>query len=99
MRLEKVHFDWLNREQKAFEWFVELLSRIEAQDTNNLFHINLYLTGAQQKSDMKSSALFVAMDLMHSQTQVDLITGLKIRNGSSRQGGDFSRCSAATRAQ
>jgi NADPH oxidase 5 len=78
MHLEKVHFDGLNREQKAFEWLVELLSRIEAQDTNNLFDINLYLTGAQQKSDRKSSTLFVAMDLMHSQTQVDLIAGLNI---------------------
>jgi NAD(P)H-flavin reductase len=84
MRLQKVHFYWLNREQKAFEWFVELLSRIEAQDTNNLFDINLYLTGAQQKSDMKSSTLFVAMDLMHSQTQVDLITGLKSRTQTGR---------------
>lgn len=84
MRLQKVHFYWLNREQKAFEWFVELLSRIEAEDTNNLFDINLYLTGAQQKSDMKSSTLFVAMDLMHSKTQVDLITGLKSRTKTGR---------------
>jgi hypothetical protein len=37
------------------------------------------MTGAQQKSDMKSSTVFVAIDLMHSQTQVDLIAGLKIR--------------------
>lgn len=84
MRLQKVHFYWLNREQKAFEWFVELLSRIEAEDTNNLFDINLYLTGAQASSDMKSSTLFVAMDLMHSQTQVDLITGLKVRTKTGR---------------
>jgi hypothetical protein len=49
-----------------------------------LFDINLYLTGAQQKPDMKSSTLFVAMDLMHSQTQVDLIAGLKIRTQTGR---------------
>jgi predicted ferric reductase/Ca2+-binding EF-hand superfamily protein len=84
MRLQKVHFYWLNREQKAFEWFVELLSKLEAEDINHLFDINLYLTGAQQKSDMKSSTLFVAMDLMHSQTQIDLITGLKSRTKTGR---------------
>ncbi|MEG4633024.1 hypothetical protein QUB56_26130 [Microcoleus sp. AR_TQ3_B6] len=55
-----------------------------AQDTNKLFDINLYLTGAQQKSDMKSSTLFVAMDLMYSQTQVNLIAGLKIRTQTGR---------------
>lgn len=84
INLEKVHFYWLNREQKAFEWFVELLSQIEIEDTNKLFDINLYLTGAQQKSDMKSSTLFVAMDLLHSQTKVDLITGLKSRTKTGR---------------
>ncbi|WP_041232988.1 EF-hand domain-containing protein [Cylindrospermum stagnale] len=84
MPLKKVHFYWLNREQKAFEWFVELLSKIEAEDTNNLFDLNLYLTGAQQKSDMKSSTLFVAMDLMHQETKVDLITGLKSRTKTGR---------------
>ncbi|MBE9200763.1 MULTISPECIES: EF-hand domain-containing protein [unclassified Nodularia (in: cyanobacteria)] len=84
INLEKVHFFWLNREQKAFEWFVQLLSQIEVEDTKNLFDINLYLTGAQQKSDMKSSTLFVAMDLMHSQTKVDLITGLKSQTKTGR---------------
>ncbi|MFK0732450.1 MAG: EF-hand domain-containing protein [Gloeotrichia echinulata GP01] len=88
INLEKVHFFWLNREQKSFEWFVELLSEIEAQDTNKLFDINLYLTGAYQKSDMKSSTLFVAMDLMHSQTKVDLITGLKSRTKTGRPNWD-----------
>ncbi|WP_016949510.1 EF-hand domain-containing protein [Anabaena sp. PCC 7108] len=84
INLKKVHFFWLNREQKAFEWFVELLSQIEIEDTNKLFDINLYLTGAQQKSDMKSSTLFVAMDLLHSRTKVDLITGLKSRTKTGR---------------
>ncbi len=82
--LKKVHFYWVNREQKAFEWFVQLLSEIEAEDTNNIFDINLYLTGAQKKSDLKSSTLFVAMDLMHSQTKVDLITGLKSQTKTGR---------------
>ncbi len=84
INLKKVHFYWLNREQKAFEWFVELLSQIELEDINKLFDINLYLTGAQQKSDMKSSTLFVAMDLLHSRTEVDLITGLKSRTKTGR---------------
>ncbi|MCG5062123.1 MAG: ferric reductase-like transmembrane domain-containing protein [Limnoraphis sp. WC205] len=77
MRLKKVYFYWLNRDQKSFEWFIEILSRLEQEDTENLFDLNLYLTGAQKKSDMKSSTLFMAMDMMHSRSQVDLITGLK----------------------
>ncbi|MDY6784107.1 MAG: EF-hand domain-containing protein [Cyanobacteriota bacterium] len=84
MRLQKVYFYWLNREQRAFEWFIELLSEIEREDTRGLFDINLYLTGAEKKSDMKSCTLYMAMDLMHAQTQVDLISGLKSRTKTGR---------------
>lgn len=76
-RLEKVHFYWLNREQESFEWFIKLLTTLEQEDTDNLFDIHLYLTGAQEKSNLISSTLFMAMDLYRSHSEVDLITGLK----------------------
>ena len=81
MRLQKVHFFWINRDQKSFEWFLELLSEIEENNTDDLFDIHIYLTGVQGKSEMKSGSftLFIAMDLLHAQTKADLITGLKTR--------------------
>ena len=33
MRLRKVDFIWVNREQRAFEWFVSLLSQLEAEES------------------------------------------------------------------
>ncbi|MBV7338833.1 hypothetical protein KFU94_63560 [Chloroflexi bacterium TSY] len=77
MKLNKVYFFWVNREQQAFEWFLNLLTQIEAEDTERLIDINVYLTGVQKESDMKSSTLFIAMDLLHTESQVDLITGLR----------------------
>ena len=82
--LKKVHFFWINRGQRSFEWFLDLLSKIEAEDTDNFFDINIYMTGTQKKSDMKSSTLFIAMDLLHEKTQVDLITGLKTQTKTGR---------------
>jgi predicted ferric reductase len=79
MTLQKVHFFWINRGQKSFEWFLALLADIEAHDRADLFDLHIYLTGVQEKSDMKSSTLFMAMDLLHAQTKVDLITGLKTK--------------------
>ena len=29
--LRKVDFIWINRDQKSFEWFVDLLSHLEAE--------------------------------------------------------------------
>ncbi len=71
--LQKVHFYWVNRDQKSFEWFIKLLQEIEAEDTDNLFDIHLYVTGL----NMISSTLYIARDLRYQQTQVDLMTGLK----------------------
>ena len=69
----------MNRKQKSFEWFLELLSRIEAEDRDGLFDLHIYLTGVQEKSDMKSSILFVAMDLLHETTGSYPITGLQTK--------------------
>ena len=36
--LQKVDFIWINRDQKSFEWFLNLLSMIEAdQETDQLY--------------------------------------------------------------
>jgi respiratory burst oxidase len=53
------------------------MSNIEAEDTEGFFDINIDLTGTQNKSDIKSSALLRAMDILHTHTAVDLMTGRK----------------------
>ena len=32
MKLQKVDFIWVNREQRAFEWFISLLEELEAEE-------------------------------------------------------------------
>ena len=45
--LEKVHFFWVNRDQRAFEWFRELLASIERMDTGSLIDIRIYMIGGR----------------------------------------------------
>ena len=35
--LKKVDFIWINRDYESFEWFIELLGKIEAQQLNSKF--------------------------------------------------------------
>lgn len=77
LEIEKVYFFWLNQGQSSFQWLLGLLKEIEAKDSDNQFELNIYLTDAEQASDMKSSSLFIALDLLHEKTQVDLFTGLR----------------------
>ncbi|MCC6806634.1 MAG: ferric reductase-like transmembrane domain-containing protein [Deltaproteobacteria bacterium] len=81
--LERVRFFWLSREQRSFEWFLQLLSAIERED-DGLFELNVYLTGAESRHDLKSATLFIAMDMLHEATKVDLITGLESKTKTGR---------------
>jgi predicted ferric reductase/Ca2+-binding EF-hand superfamily protein len=80
--LEKVHFIWLNRDQYAFEWFVELLGQLEQEDTEGLLDIHIYMTAG--KDDLKSTALILARELVYARSREDLVTGLKARTKMGR---------------
>jgi predicted ferric reductase len=42
--VQKVYFLWINRDQRAFEWFTELLADLNRQDRAGFFDIRLFLT-------------------------------------------------------
>lgn len=89
MKLRKVDFVWINRDQKSFEWFVNLLSELEItqaqlNEQQRFLDIHMYITSALDKSDMKAVGLQLALDLMHDKESRDMITGLKTRTQPGR---------------
>lgn len=44
LEVDKVYFLWINRDQRAFEWFTELLADLSRQDSGGFFDIRLFLT-------------------------------------------------------
>uniref|UniRef100_A0A670JGN2 NADPH oxidase 5 n=1 Tax=Podarcis muralis TaxID=64176 RepID=A0A670JGN2_PODMU len=89
MKLLKVDFIWINRDQKSFEWFVSLLTQLEInqaeEDPSNRFlEMHLYMTSALGKNDMKAIGLQMALDLLAKKEKKDSITGLKTRTQPGR---------------
>lgn len=94
MKLKKVDFIWINRDQKSFEWFVGLLNHIEKEqidvayeedkEPEKVIEMHMYMTAAQGKTDMKGIGLQIALDLIHKKDNRDLITGLKTRTQAGR---------------
>jgi predicted ferric reductase len=76
VKLEKVHFFWLYRGQKTFEWFADLLEEIDALRIK-LLELNIYLTDA--KINSTTGLLKIGMNLVHGATRKDMLTGLKAR--------------------
>ncbi|XP_041355501.1 NADPH oxidase 5-like [Gigantopelta aegis] len=89
MKLKKVDFIWINRDQKSFEWFVSLLTQLEIEQRQtgsleNILDMHLYMTSALNCTDMKGIGLQMALDLIHQEKQIDLITGLRTRTNPGR---------------
>jgi predicted ferric reductase/Ca2+-binding EF-hand superfamily protein len=74
-RLEKLRFVWLNRDQRAFEWFRDLLERLERADTRRLLEIHTFMTSG--RSELAGGMLDFARYVLHSRARGDLITGLR----------------------
>ena len=89
-KLKKVDFFWINRDQKSFEWFVNLLSQLEIEQQENggamnrFLEMHMYITSALQRTDMKAMALQLALDILHKKEDRDLVTGLKSRTNAGR---------------
>src|SRR5690606_10418305 len=60
---QKVHFFWLNRDGYSFEWFADLLMRLEAIDKDHLVDIHIYMTGG--RGHLSSAALNFARAISH----------------------------------
>ncbi|KAK0086854.1 hypothetical protein PV325_002416 [Microctonus aethiopoides] len=94
MNLRKVDFFWINRDQRSFEWFVNLLSQLEMEQAElgaameRFLEMHMYITSALEKNDMKAVGLQLAMDLLHEKEKRDLITGLKTRTNAGRPNWD-----------
>ncbi len=79
--LKKVDFFWINRDQRSFEWFVQLLSQLEIEQAEKggamerFLDMHMYMTSALQRTDMRAVGLQLALDLLHEKVKnVELYT-------------------------
>ncbi|KAM6304403.1 NADPH oxidase 5-like [Podargus strigoides] len=89
MTLRKVDFIWINRDQKHFEWFISLLTKLEMEQAEQepggrFLEMHMYMTSALSKNDMKAIGLQMALDLLAAKEQRDSITGLRTRTQPGR---------------
>lgn len=73
-------FFWINRDQRSFEWFVNLLSQLEIEQAElgsameRFLEMHMYITSALQRTDMKAVGLQLALDLLHEKVRISVYT-------------------------
>lgn len=75
LKLEKVYFFWLNRGQKSFDWFSEMLAELERRKLDKFLEINIYMTNAQVNAS--TGMVKIGMELIRKETRRDPTTGLQ----------------------
>jgi len=89
-KIKKLDFIWINRDRKSFEWFLDLLRKLEQEsekiskshkmkEGEKFLDIHMYMTCALKKEDVKAVALQMALELMHKRDNRDIQTGLQAR--------------------
>ena len=69
--LVQVDFVWINNDQKSFEWFIQLLNQMEAEQADDalgnhkFLDVHMYLTSALQETDMRAVLLQTAIKILH----------------------------------
>lgn len=77
--LKKVDFVWINRDQKSFEWFLQLLSQLEMEQAEymeaekHFLDIHLYITSFSPTKSINAVALKLALDLMHQKVNMSFL--------------------------
>ncbi|CAC5426806.1 NOX5 [Mytilus coruscus] len=71
LKMKKVDFIWINRDQRCFEWFVRVLNKLEVEQSlagweeDKFVDLHLYMTSAVKKTHMEGVGLQLALDLVH----------------------------------
>ena len=85
----QVDFFWVNSGQESFEWFLDLMAVIEEDEKEyeafkDFITLNMYMTAAKSRGDIRGIGLQLALDLLHRKKGVDAITGLRSRTKAGR---------------
>jgi len=79
---QRIYFHWLNRSQKSYEWFVELLSRAEQQLGEKYFRLFIHLTSLSH--NLSNITMQVAIDAFRNRYKRDPLTNLQAVTSAGR---------------
>jgi dual oxidase len=74
---------WICPTHKNFEWFVEVLKKVEQADTRNIIETHIFVTQFFHKFDLRTTMLYICEKHFRGLTNSNnrsMFTGLKAQN-------------------
>ncbi|XP_071836101.1 dual oxidase 2-like isoform X2 [Apostichopus japonicus] len=74
---KKVYFIWLTRTQKHFEWFTDIIRKVEESDEDMFVESHIFITQFFQEFDLRTTMLYVCERHFYKVSSRSLFTGLR----------------------
>ncbi|WP_370980297.1 EF-hand domain-containing protein [Agaribacterium sp. ZY112] len=81
-----IHFHWLNRSQKSYSWFIDLLQQADKQLGDRNFKLHIHLTSLTRS--LSNIVMQIAFDVFWYTMRFDPLTGLCARTSAGRPNWD-----------
>ncbi|KRT80163.1 peroxidase, partial [Oryctes borbonicus] len=76
-KCQKVYFIWVSRTQRQFEWMVDIVSKLEANDKNGIVSSHIFITQFYEKFDLRTILLYICERHYQKISQKSLFTNLR----------------------
>ena len=76
-KVKKVYFLWSTRTQKQFEWLNDIIQRCEEEDKMEVLDTHIFITRFYEKSDLRTTMLYICERQFQRISNRSLFTGLK----------------------
>ncbi|EGD74730.1 dual oxidase 2 short isoform [Salpingoeca rosetta] len=95
--LRHIHFIWVTRTQKEYEWMVELIREVQAEIPDDVLTVDVYITQGKRDYDLRTSLMFMFERNHIEGSKVSLLTGLRATTNFQRP--NFEKILPALRDQ
>jgi dual oxidase len=75
--LDRIHFIWVTRTQKEYEWMVELLRDVQEDIPEEVLDVSIYITRGKQNYDLRTSLMYMFERNHVEGSNESLLTGLR----------------------
>mmetsp|Transcript_5020 Transcript_5020/g.8338 ORF Transcript_5020/g.8338 Transcript_5020/m.8338 type:complete len:1579 (-) Transcript_5020:342-5078(-) len=77
--VKRLYFFWVSDSQANFEWFGDLLAKVEEEDTDGILRVYPYITGRFNKNDIRLTMVRLSQAFFLRVNGKDLLTGQKAK--------------------
>uniref|UniRef100_H2ZNH4 Ferric reductase NAD binding domain-containing protein n=1 Tax=Ciona savignyi TaxID=51511 RepID=H2ZNH4_CIOSA len=71
-----VYFLWVTRDQRQYEWLLDIIDEVEKKDTLKILHTNIFITQIPNKFDLRTTMLYMCEQHFQKISGKSMFTGL-----------------------